>query len=78
MYQFGLNWHSKVTPLYHLAFVYINMTLNPPVNNQGQPLALPQERFILYRPHVEFEIKVEGLGKKKATGTVDNIRRRGT
>ena len=46
------------------------MTLNPPVNHMGQPLALPQEMFILHRPNVEFDISIEGMGKKSAKGTV--------
>ena len=46
------------------------MTLNCPVNEVGQPLALPQEQFILYRPNIEFELAIDGLGKKKAKGTV--------
>ena len=46
------------------------MTLNPPVNAMGQPLSLANERFILYRPNVEFDINIEGMGKKSAKGTV--------
>lgn len=46
------------------------MTLNCPVSQIGQPLALPQEQFILFRPNVEFEVAIDQLGKKKAKGTV--------
>ena len=49
------------------------MTLNCPVNQIGQPLALPNEQFILYRPNVDFEVVIDQLGKKKARGTVSII-----
>ena len=40
------------------------MTLNVPINNQGVPHALPNEHFLLFRPNIEFEVKVDNLGKK--------------
>lgn len=46
------------------------MTLNCPVNQMGQPLALPNEQFILFRPNIDFEVAIDQLGKKKARGTV--------
>ena len=45
------------------------MTLNIPVNNQGVPMALPGEYFFLYRNNIEFEVKIEGIGKKTLNGT---------
>lgn len=45
------------------------MTLNVPVNNQGLPLALPGEFFFLYRNNIEFEVQIEGVGKKNLKGT---------
>jgi hypothetical protein len=46
------------------------MTLNIPVNNQGIPHALNGERFLLYRQNIEFQVKIDGLGKKELKGTV--------
>lgn len=40
------------------------MTLNVPVSNQGIPMGIPMEQFILYRPNIEFEVKIDNLGKK--------------
>lgn len=48
----------------------INMTLNVPVSNQGVPLAIPMEQFILYRKDIEFEVRIDNLGKKELKGTV--------
>ncbi len=46
------------------------MTLNVPINEQGVPLALPNEQFVLFRKNIEFEVKIEGVGKKSLKGTV--------
>lgn len=46
------------------------MTLNVPVSNQGIPLAIPMEQFILYRKDIEFEVRIDNLGKKELKGTV--------
>lgn len=46
------------------------MTLNIPVNNQGIPMALNGERFLLYRSKIEFQVRIDNLGKKELKGTV--------
>lgn len=50
--------------------VFIFMTLNIPVDNQGIPMALNNERFLLYRSNIEFEVRIDNLGKKELKGTV--------
>lgn len=40
------------------------MTLNIPVNNEGIPMALNNERFLLYRSNIEFQVRIDNLGKK--------------
>lgn len=49
------------------------MTLNCPVNQQGVPLALPNQHFVLFRDQIEFEVSVDNLGKKKAKGIVIEV-----
>ena len=46
------------------------MTLNVPVNNSGIPLAIPMEHFLLFRNNIEFQVKIDNLGKKELKGTV--------
>ena len=46
------------------------MTLNVPLNNNAIPMALAQEHFLLFRQHIEFEVKIDNLGKKNLYGTV--------
>ena len=46
------------------------MALNPPLDVLGQPLRVEGECFILQRKGIEFEVKVEGLGKMKGNGMV--------
>ena len=45
------------------------MSLNPPTNGQGEPLRVQGEHFILHRQGIEFEVKIEGLGKLKGKGS---------
>jgi hypothetical protein len=44
------------------------MALNPPLNSQGEPLRVQGEVFILSRKGIEFEVKIEGIGKLKGKG----------
>ena len=45
------------------------MALNPPLNEAGMPLRVSeQECFIMHRNGIEFEVKVEGLGKMSGKG----------
>lgn len=47
------------------------MALNPPLNDIGEPLRVDHnECFILQRRGMEFEVKVEGLGKMSGKGMV--------
>ncbi len=46
------------------------MALNPPLNEYGEPCRVSGEHFILKRKGIQFEIKVEGLGKMKGEGLV--------
>ena len=46
------------------------MTLNVPINQQGVPMALPSEQFLVYRPEIEFLVEIDNLGKKELKGTV--------
>ena len=46
------------------------MTLNVPINLQGVPLALNSEQFLLWRKNIEFEVKIDNLGKKELKGKV--------
>ena len=46
------------------------MALNPPLNPSGEPFRIEGEHFIMQRKGIEFEIKVEGLGKMKGNGMV--------
>ena len=46
------------------------MALNPPLNEGGEPLRVPRETFVLKREHIDFEVKVQGLGKFKGSGAV--------
>eukprot|EP00347_Sterkiella_histriomuscorum_P005155 403357686 len=44
------------------------MSLNPPLNEVGEPFRIEGEHFVMQRKGIEFEIKVEGLGKFKGQG----------
>ena len=46
------------------------MALNPPLSSLGEPYRVEGEIFILQRGGIEFEVKVEGLGKMKGKGIV--------
>ena len=46
------------------------MALNPPLNEIGEPFRIEGEHFIMQRKGIEFEIKVDGLGKFKGNGMV--------
>jgi hypothetical protein len=46
------------------------MALNPPLNEYGEPCRVSGEHFILKRKGIQFEIKVDGLGKMKGEGIV--------
>ena len=41
------------------------MALNPPINEFGEPCRVQGENFIFQRKGIEFEVKVDGLGKMK-------------
>jgi hypothetical protein len=49
------------------------MALNPPINDMGEPFRIENECFILQRKGIEFEVKVEGLGKMSGKGIVTFI-----
>eukprot|EP00355_Strombidium_rassoulzadegani_P010533 CAMPEP_0168618830 /NCGR_PEP_ID=MMETSP0449_2-20121227/6277_1 /TAXON_ID=1082188 /ORGANISM="Strombidium rassoulzadegani, Strain ras09" /LENGTH=139 /DNA_ID=CAMNT_0008659723 /DNA_START=1 /DNA_END=420 /DNA_ORIENTATION=+ len=44
------------------------MALNPPLNMHGEPNRVSGEAFILTRHGLDFEVKIEGLGKLKGKG----------
>ena len=45
--------------------------LNPPLNESGEPYRASNfEHFILHRKGIEFEIKVDGIGKMSGKGLV--------
>lgn len=46
------------------------MALNCPINAQGQPNKVEGEVLIVYRDHVEMEVKMEGVGKRIGKGRV--------
>jgi len=47
------------------------MALNPPLNDMGEPYRVDaNEHFILQRHGIEFEVKVDGLGKMSGKGIV--------
>ena len=47
------------------------MALNPPLTQNGEPYRIDHnEFFILHRKGIEFQIKVEGLGKMSGQGIV--------
>ncbi len=47
------------------------MALNPPLTPSGDPFRIDHnEFFILHRKGIEFEVKVEGLGKMAGKGIV--------
>lgn len=46
------------------------MALNPPLNQDGTPLALNGEYFLLKRSHVEFEIEYNNKVQYKGKGYV--------
>lgn len=50
------------------------MALNPPLAPTGEPFRIDSnEFFILNRRGIEFEVKVEGLGKMSGKGVVRSI-----
>jgi len=46
------------------------MALNPPLSESGEPFRIEGEHFVMQRRGIEFEVKVEGLGKFKGQGFV--------
>jgi hypothetical protein len=46
------------------------MALNPPLTATGNPLRIDGEHFILFREHMEIEVKIPTIGKKSAKGKV--------
>lgn len=46
------------------------MALNPPINSNGEPFRIEGEHFVMQRRGIDFEIKVEELGKMKGSGMV--------
>ena len=47
------------------------MALNPPLTQNGEPYRIDHnEFFILHRKGIEFQIKVDGLGKMSGQGIV--------
>ena len=46
------------------------MALNPPIGPNFEPLRVQGEHFCLQRIGVEFELKIEGMGKLKGEGKV--------
>ena len=48
------------------------MALNPPITEQGEPYRVQGEVFILKRKGIDFEIKIDGLGKMSGKGIVNS------
>ncbi len=46
------------------------MALNCPITPDGQPNRVEGEVLMVYRDHVEFEVKMDGVGKRTAKGKV--------
>ena len=46
------------------------MALNPPLDNQGNPLRVTGEQFYLDRRGIEFQVKIDGMGKLKGKGNM--------
>lgn len=46
------------------------MALNPPLTEQGEPYRVQGEVFILKRKGIDFEVKIDGLGKMSGSGIV--------
>ena len=46
------------------------MALNPPINSNGEPFRIEGEHFVMQRRGIDFEIKIEELGKMKGSGMV--------
>jgi len=46
------------------------MALNPPLAADGTPLRVAGELFVLHRKKMEFEIKIENMGKLTGAGHV--------
>lgn len=44
------------------------MALNPPQDQSGNPLRVNGEHFILDRKGIEFQVKIDGMGKLKGKG----------
>ena len=55
-----------------LSFILlIIMALNPPITDDGEPYRIDyNETFFLQRKGIDFEVKVEGLGKMSGKGKV--------
>ena len=49
------------------------MALNPPLTEHGEPYRVQGEVFILKRKGIDFEIKIDGLGKMSGKGIVHII-----
>ena len=49
------------------------MALNPPLTDLGDPYRVENEVFILRRQGIDFEVKINGLGKMKGKGMVFNL-----
>jgi hypothetical protein len=63
------------SPLFKASLIniFLIMALNPPLNDLGEPFRIDGEHFIMQRKGIEFEIKVDGLGKFKGNGMVTYI-----
>jgi uncharacterized protein (AIM24 family) len=46
------------------------MALNPPLTSAGEPYRVEGEHFIMRRKGIDFEVKINGLGKMKGKGMV--------
>jgi uncharacterized protein (AIM24 family) len=49
------------------------MALNPPIHETGEPFRIENEHFVMHRSGIDFEVKIEGLGKMKGSGRVTII-----
>lgn len=49
------------------------MALNPPINQDGQPMRVEGEYFAMLRKDMEIEIKIPGWSKLTAKGKVNQI-----
>jgi hypothetical protein len=46
------------------------MALNCPIGPNGVPNQVEGEHYILYRDNMEFEVRMDGVGKRTAMGRV--------